>query len=177
MSFFEDLEPTTTYTSGSFQKLIPAETQLKCVVMAATWEPETRYRGAIVQVQLMVTQAGEFNGYVIKDNIKVFDADGKKAKRAKEKLMAYDTIGAGLLFKASKAGKDIVNDDLLLEKSIAGIDLIVIFDVWEQEGDDGETRTGNWVRSIGDAGTKKAVAVKAEAVAEELFDDGIDIPF
>lgn len=187
MSFFKDsegntLEQTTEFVSGGLQPLIPAETQLLCAIAGATWEPETQYKGRTVKIMLHVVEKGEYKNFIVNDNLKVFDADPKKADKALNKLMTYDTLCKKRLFAADKAGKDIVDDNGLLARALNGGELVATFDVWELTGSDGVVRTGNWVRSIGPKPKAmqeedKHIEKQAQSTQEALDDFDADIPF
>jgi hypothetical protein len=58
----EQLEQSTEYTAGGFQQIIPSDTTLECIIVGASWEPETQYRNKIVKVMLMVEEKGKYNG-------------------------------------------------------------------------------------------------------------------
>ena len=186
MSFFEDLEPTTTFETSGIQKLIPNDTKLLCAIASANWKESTDFNNKSIDVLLHVIQRGEFQDFLVKDNIKIYDADISKAGKAKVKLLAYDTIGTGLLFKAAKS-KNIEDNDLLLNQALAGVELLATFAVWEMPDSKDETkiRSGNWVRKIEpkpkalqaeDAHIERQALSQPNAPTSTAFDDPDDDP-
>ena len=149
MSFFEEIEPTTTFESASISKVIPDGIKLLCAVASANWKDADQYNEASIDVTLHVIERGEYKDLLKKDNLKVNHEDYDKATKAKTKLLAYDTMGKGLLFKTAK-NRSIEDDDAILNQALAGVELVATFAVWEMEDkkNPGQMNVGNWVRKI-----------------------------
>jgi hypothetical protein len=145
----EELEQSESFESSGLQKLIPEGTELLCAVVSATWEPETTYKNKTVLVLLHVLEKGQYKDFIIKDSIKVFDDKPSKADAAKTKLLAYDSMGKGLLYKHAKAGKDFEDDSATLGRALIGVEVMATFAEYDMPSSNGgDNITGNWVRKI-----------------------------
>ena len=185
MSFFtkstgETVEATDSYEVSGIHKTIPEGTELECTIASAYWSPEDSFNAKHIKIALEVTQRGEYQGNTVADKIKIFDPSPATADKALVKLATYDKFAGGMLEKADSQGKQIEDNDALIERSLVGTELIATFATFELPLRDGETeaRTINWVRGIKQK-QKKAAPVKAAAkpapAVEPDYDD--DIPF
>jgi hypothetical protein len=175
MSFFinsngEQIEQGTEFITSGIQPLIPSGTKLLVAIASSEWTEPNNFNDGAVKIGLHVVERGPYKDFLVYDNLKVTDADSKKRDKAIKKLLTYDTLCSGLLAKADKAGKDIMGDTTLLERALNGGELVATFDVYEFEGSDGVTRSGNWVRAIGPKPNKlqeedKAIERKAKSQA------------
>ena len=194
----EEVEVSDSFTNTGVQPLIPAGTEVLVAIASSEWVAAKEYANGDVnpggiKISLHVLSRGPYKDFMVNDNLKMFDDDSKKAKKAETKLMTYDRLCKGLLAKAKAAGRDIIDDDSLLERALNGGELLATFYVWELTGNDGVQRSGNWIRSIGPKpkhlqAENKAIERKAksqppvqaantapEPAIDDEFDD--DIPF
>lgn len=145
----EELEQTTEFTVSGLQEIIPDGTQLLCAIAGATWEEATQFKNKRVEIILHVVGKGPYKDFIVKDTLKLFDDKIKVEDKAKAKLITYDTLCNGLLLKAVKAGKDIVDDNGLLARALNGGELMATFSEYDMPNPNGgDNFTGNWVRSI-----------------------------
>jgi len=184
MSFFTlsdgtELEAINSFENGGIQPIIPEGTQLLCNIVNVEWAEADQRNEEHVVISLYVVQAGQYKNFQVDHKLHVKDLSDKKRDKAIQMLMAYDTNCKSFLQKADKAGKEL--DDSILKKGLVGGEVVATFAVWESEGTDGKTRSGNWVRAIGPVSKQtqkqnQEIQQKANKVAEEMdFDD--DIPF
>lgn len=171
MSFFttsdgEPIEQVTEFANTGIQPLIPAGTQLLCAIAGATWEDATNFDNEYINIMLHVVQRGDYKDFIVNHKLRVNDNEPKKKDKALKMLMAYDTNCKGGLLATDKAGKKIT--DAVLARALNGGEIVATFDVWEQEGNDGVLRTGNWVRAIG----PKPKSIQAQDAAIQKQADG-----
>ena len=143
---------------------MPEGTQLLCQTISAVWTEANQYGGANIAIELAVIQKGEFNNRIEKHTLK-FGGTEKQRDTAAKALKVYDTLGKGIIAKAEAAGKDIDNN--ILSKALVNIEVLATFSIWEIEGNDGVTRSGNYVTKI----QKKPAAVAAAQKAAEAEED------
>jgi hypothetical protein len=180
----EELQPTTEFVNTGLQPLIPDGTPLHCAIAGATWEAATDFKNQRIEILLHVIEKGPYKGFIVKDTVKVFDDKVSIRDKAKTKLMTYDTLCKGLLLKASKTGKDIVNDNGLLARALNGGEVMATFAEYDIVNPNGSDNfTGNWVRVIEAKGKRAEDAhiIKqagnspqapiAKTVIEEDFED------
>ncbi|MFA5127322.1 MAG: hypothetical protein WC465_05005 [Patescibacteria group bacterium] len=178
-----NVEVTTSFKTNAPQPLIPADTKLLCNVLEAAWVDEKTFTDRdtgvetvvpeSVNVILSVVELGPYYGFIVKDNLKVFAEKEATAKNAEKKLMTYDALGTGLLAKTRNAGKNIVNNDAVLARSLNGVEAVATFGVWELG-----LRTGNWVTAIESPSKEHKDADKAATQKTPVDVDDFDsIPF
>jgi hypothetical protein len=166
LSTGETLGQKTEFENTGMQPVIPDGTQLECVVMAVEYKGATQYANQLVAVTLYVTSAGKYEGFTVKDNIKLWDANVKTVDKAKQKLTVYDAAGTNKLRKRAQANKLDVTDTAQLQDAIGGVYVIATFAEYEIEREDGTKQTGNWVRKIVAKNTsaqEKAIIQQAKA--------------
>lgn len=186
LSTGETVEQKTEFENTGIQPIIPEGTQLECVVMSAEYKEATQYANPLVAVTLYVTSAGKYEGYTVKDNIKLWDEKSGTVDKAKQKLAVYDAAGTNKLRKRAQAKKLDITETAQLQDAIGGVYVIATFAEYEIEREDGTKQTGNWVRKIvaKKAGAQdKAIVEKAKvqpqaptAPLPSEFDDD-DVPF
>jgi len=177
-----DVKPIDSFeNAGGNFKLIPEGTKLVAAILSAEWVDEevNKFSGDLVLQHIVVTSVvtdkGEYSGVTTKHKLHVFHDDGKKADKAKDMLMAYDTNIKGHIEKLRAAKKFTVGDSEQINRALAGGNVLLTYAVYEMND-----RTGNWVRAVESAKAKKPEPVTKEPdFAPELPDDEYDpeIPF
>lgn len=133
-------------TSGSFEaggggEPIPANTQVKAAIDEAKWDA---YDGQeYISLRWVVLAPAEHKNRKVFQKVRVLDADGKKADKAKKMLAAIATNAGGGLLKVTGKPKDSDLQKHLLQKPMA-----LLLQVWSLEKDDGTTAKGNWISQV-----------------------------
>lgn len=159
-------------TTGSFESgggdidPIPAKTQVKAAPDEAKWD---EYQGEeYISLRWNVLAPAEYKGRKIFQKVKVLDADGKKADKAKKMLAAIAVNAGGGLLKVQ--GKPSDQD---LQKHLLNKPMALLLQVWEIEDQQtGDKKRGNWISAV--SPLKKQEPVKQaepEPVAESDDDD------
>ena len=169
MSFFstsegEELEATTEFEISGIQPLIPDGMKLLSTVTGVTIEPESQYNNEHIVIELMVTQKGKYKDYTVNHKLQVNDDKPSKRDKAITMLLSYDSNAKGGLAKTDKAGKPIMEVGLL-NRALNGTEVVAKYAVWEIEGDDGTTRSGNWVQGISDKSNE--IALEDQNIIEQ----------
>lgn len=177
MSFFNFNEPVSgNFESGGGEiEPIPANT----AVLAAPDEAKIgEYQGdEYVSLRWVVLAPKEYQNRKIFQKIRVFDADQKKAEKARRMLAAIDANAGGKLMKANSAPTDQSLTMALVNKP-----MVLKLQVWEIDADDGTKKRGNWISAVsprqGNAPVPP-VAAPAPAPAQAMTEDdfGDSVPF
>lgn len=174
MSIFKLSTGKQAETNGSFEmggssEPIPEGTKLKAAITEAKW---SEYQGERYINARWDVLDGEYKKRVIFQKIKVFEADEKKADKARTMLAAIDANCGGKLQALEGEPTDM---DLM--KSLTNKPMLIRVGVWEMNGN-----KGNWIQMVSSASGATAAAPAAKPKAapkkevEPAFDDG-DIGF
>ena len=155
MSFWNTSENAPVEAGETFESGGPIEpmedgTQAVCVINEIKWD---EYQGdSYINAQWEVVDHPEHTGRKVYHKIRVKDADQKKRDKHLQMLATIDKLCGGQLMASGKEPNDMDLHSALVGKPVA-----VTFGLWEFTGDDGQHRSGNWVRAVGpSAGTTKA---------------------
>lgn len=162
-------------TTGSFEsgggdiEPIPAKTQVKAAPDEAKWD---EYQGEeYISVRWNVLAPAEYKGRKIFQKVKVLDADGKKADKAKKMLAAIAVNAGGGLLKVQ--GKPSDQD---LQKHLLNKPMALLLQVWEIEDQQtGDKKRGNWISAV--SPLKKQEPVKQPEPEPVVESDDDDIGF
>lgn len=143
-------------TGGGNMEPIPAGTQVKAAIDEIKWDD---YDGEEFIKARWTVLDGEHKNRKIFQKIKVNEADGKKADKAKRMLAAIATNAGGGLLKVKDRPTDSQLQQHLLHKPMA-----ISLQVWSIDKEDGTTASGNWVNAVAPLGA-------ASASAEETDED------
>jgi hypothetical protein len=140
---------------GDFEP-IPNNTQLKAIIEEAKWDD---YQGdEYISLKWSVID-GEFKGRKVFQKIRVLDADTKKADKAKTMLAAIDSNAGGALMKAG-----VMPDDMALSINLMNKPMAIIVAIWEMDNN-GDKRTGNWIKAVSPLNTPAPVKKETEKLA------------
>lgn len=142
---------------------IPAKTQCLAAIDEIKWDS---YEGdEYISARWNVLQPAEFKNRKIFQKIKVKEADEKKRQKAIKMLAAIDFNAKGGLMSSGQAPTDA-----LMQKGLMNKPMIIMLQVWSLKGDDGETKTGNWISAVSPRNAnqpERVVPVVHENVYEE----------
>lgn len=162
--------------SGNIEP-IPDNTEVLAVCDEAKWDETTR-AGQFISLRWTVVKPADYKNRKVFQKIRVEDEDPKKADKAKRMLAAIDANAGGKLVASGQAPTDEN-----LTKCLTNKPMVLRLQVWELEGDDGNTRTGNWVSRVApksSGGQKPAPNQEPDPVTppQQAEDDDLDkIPF
>lgn len=178
MSIFKLSTGKQAETNGSFEMggssdPIPEGTKLKAAITEVKW---AEYQGERYINARWDVLDGEYKKRVIFQKIKVFEADEKKADKARTMLAAIDANCGGKLQALEGEPTDM---DLM--KYLTNKPMLIRVGVWDLNGN-----KGNWVQMVSSASgapastpaaaKPKSAPKKEEAPADDSNSDG-DIPF
>ena len=152
MSFFNNIEVSTTFTSQEDIKPIPDNTNAKAIIddiAWAEWEGD-QYINARWEII-----DGEYKNRKIFQKIKVKDVDPKKREKAIKMLGAIDANCGGALMKANAEP-----DDFDLATNLVNKPMLIKIKTWEING-----KSGNWVCAVAPA---KQPVQQAESVSADI---------
>jgi len=164
MSFFSLSDNTTLETTGSFEAapmidVIPNDTSCLAMIEEAGW---AQYEGdEYINLRWTVVEPAIYKNRKIFQKVRVYDADAKKADKAKRMLAAIDANAGGKLVASGEEPTDMA-----MAKSLLNKPMIIKVMVWEM-GD----RKGNWVSAVAPRQSKAAKPAPAP-VAD--IDEDID---
>tara|TARA_B100000795_G_scaffold190873_1_gene145462 strand:- start:228 stop:725 length:498 start_codon:yes stop_codon:yes gene_type:complete len=138
----EAIESKSTFDASNNFQPIPDNTDVLCVVENAAWA-NNQYNGDYIAIEWQVLVPEEYANRKIFQNIKVMHDNEKTADKAKKMLATIDYNAGGKMLKSGEQP-----DDAMLTKSLTGKQMILKLQVWEMAGDDGQTRSGNWVCAV-----------------------------
>lgn len=149
-------------TGGGKIEPIPSNTDCLAAIDEAKIDD---YNGdEYVSLRWVVLQPEEYKNRKIFHKVRIFDADSKKADKAKRMLAAIDTNAGGKLIESEEAP-----NDLDLTMALVNKPMVIKLQVWEMEVE-GETRTGNWVCAVSPKDQIQKQAEQKEALANEDID-------
>ena len=155
---------TSFETGGGQMEPIPSNTRLKAMAEDAKWDED--FQGnQIISVRWSVLAPDSYKNRKIFQKIRVMDPDTKKSDKAKRMLAAIDANCGGQLAK-----KEDVPTDMDLQSALLNKPVMIEVQVWEMEGDDGQTRSGNWVSRV-------APANESAPAQKPAKDEDEDFPF
>ena len=174
MSFFnfdEKIDGSFESGGGSFEP-IPAKTQVLAAPDEAKWD---EYEGdKFISLRWSIIAPKEYKGRKVFHKVRVLDNDPRKAEKAKRMLAAIDANAGGKLMKSNEEPTD-----KSLTMSLVNKPMVLMLQVWEMTGSDGQPRSGNWVSAVSPRKGSEPVedvAVEPEPIAEDdNFED--DVPF
>lgn len=157
-------EVGNTFDAGGDIEPIPSKTRLRALIDDAKW---TTHEGdRYIELRWSVLEPESYKGRKVFQKIKVYDADPKKADKAKRMLAAIDAnAGGGLVALGREPTEAELQQHLLNKIMLIQVQIWAIKD--EQTGD---TKKGNWVNLV-------ASNSEPLANAEPIADGGDDIPF
>ena len=171
--------------TGGF-KIIPDGSSVLAMIDEAGWETDDA-NNEFIKLRWSVLEPEEFANGKIAQKMWVTDDDPnakddkaatKKRDNAKKMLAAIDANAGGKLSRKAARPED---DDLML--ALANKPMVITVKVWEMEGRDGKSMSGNWVCAVSPKTKGVNVTdapVPAKRETKKPFDDGFDddeIPF
>lgn len=163
----EKLSATGSFESGGGDiEPIPAKTQVKACIDEVKIDI---YQGdEYISARWSVLAPAEYKNRKIFQKIKVFDADSKKADKAKKMLAAIAVNAGGGLLKVQGAPKDQDLQKHLMNKPMA-----LLLQVWEiEDNQTGEKKRGNWISAVSPLAQKQAAPVQQAPAADDSDEIG-----
>lgn len=152
-NFWGDTKADGHFEDTGFEP-IPANTALKCNIVAAAW---TEYQGdRYIEIDWLVVD-GEYKNRHIFQKLKVLDSKENTASRAKRMLAAIDFNAGGKLL-ASGA----MPDDGSLAQNLINHIMWIKVGIWNFEG-----KTGNYVTGVS-AGAKPSMPTPAATQTDDM---------
>ena len=148
MSFFKMSDGTAPSTNGTAEMgggnlpPIPAGTQLKAMIVEAKWDDGGQYNNRHIKLRWDVVD-GEYKKRVVFQKVQVCETDANKRDKAIRMLAAIDANCGGKIMQINAEPTDM---DLM--SNLCNKPMVIKVEVWEMEGSDGETRSGNWVQAV-----------------------------
>lgn len=167
MSFFKMSDGTAPSTSGNAEMgggnlpPIPSGTQLKAMITEAKWEPASQYSEEHIKLRWDVID-GEYKKRVLFHKVRVQNDDANKRDKAIRMLAAIDTNCGGKVMQINGRPSDM---DLM--QALCNKPMVIKVEVWEMEGNDGETRSGNWVQAVSSGKPQQQSAPSAQAAPQQ----------
>jgi hypothetical protein len=154
---------------------IPAKTQVLAAITEAKWDemgeksdaPGERY----ISLTWTIAQPAEYNSRKVFQKLRVYS--DKKGDTARQMLAAIAANAGGGLLKINAEPTD---QELM--KHLMNRNMVLLLQIWEMKGSDGEKMRGNWISKVSPykkTATKTAPPVE-ETTAPTANDDD-DIPF
>tara|TARA_B100000408_G_scaffold117945_1_gene96239 strand:+ start:2959 stop:3525 length:567 start_codon:yes stop_codon:yes gene_type:complete len=148
MSFFKMSDGTAPSTNGTAEMgggnlpPIPSGTQLKAMIVEAKWDDGGQYNNRHIKLRWDVVD-GEYKKRVVFQKVQVCETDANKRDKAIRMLAAIDANCGGKIMQLNAEPTDM---DLM--SNLCNKPMVIKVEVWEMEGQDGETRSGNWVSAV-----------------------------
>lgn len=163
MSDFWNLSDGTTAQTSNTMEMgggdippIPGNTELLAVIDEAKLDTDFN-QNEIISLRWSVLQPEEYKNRKIFHKVRVFDADAKKADKAKRMLMAIDTNAGGKFVASGQAPNDTILTSALCMKQ-----MLIKVQVWKMKNEEtGEENEGNWVSAVSPKGSAPAQPVVA----------------
>ena len=178
----------THETEGGSLEPIPANTQCLCFIDEAKWD-EIPGEAEYVKIRWRVLKPEKYQNRVVFQKLWVYDSnpnakDAEKAAAQRDRAITQlanidKNAGGGLQQSASALTPTDLTDELLA-KHLLNKQMLVTFQVWEIQKDDGTTATGNWVSKIEPKGSAAVAATpkpKPKPKAKPVADMDDEIPF
>ena len=177
MSFFDLSDNSKVSTDGKFEvdrgsETIPNDTTCLAMIDEAGWAD---YQGdEYINLCWVIAEPKQYANRKVFQKIRVYDADAKKADKAKKMLAAIDANAGG---KLVASGEDPT--DMMLTKALINKPMLIKVMEWEMND-----KKGNWVSAVAPrSGKAPAQAPASEPATRKApapapsddFDD--DIPF
>lgn len=165
----------TTY-AGSGEP-IPDNTNVIAFAEKAEWANFYQSEDQHVNIQWRVTKPEAYKNRVIFQKLDVYGKDPrakdpqKKSDNAKRMLAAIDANAGGQLATVEGAPS---SEDLTRYLTNKFMTLKVM--KWEMDGDDGQTRSGNWIAAVSPKGDVAEPVVQQQSQESSSVDDD-EIPF
>lgn len=161
MSFFNEEQAKTgsDYEAGTSFEPIPEGTSVKAMVEDAQvkeWEGD-KY----INLRWTVLAPESYNNRKVFQKVKVWDADSKKADKAKRMLAAIDSNCGGKIVTANKEP-----DDALLQQALLNKPMVLKLGVWDLT-DEGKGN-GNWIMAVSSTQTDTTPAPAQDEPSEEM---------
>lgn len=170
-----------SYETGSF-KLVPEGTKCLVNVMScqrkenSTRRPKYDQEGANYLEIALVVVDGEFRNATCGHKLFIEAQEGDILDKAIDQIMVYEKLSKGKLQAVAKNAKHLSDvSDRQFSQAFNGLGLTATFGVWEMEGSDGVTRSGNFIRGI--APPSKVVQMEDKMIEAKAQDYEDDIPF
>jgi len=165
MSFWKTTDgKNATETTGKFEStggsVIPDNTT--CLAMITEAKIDEYQGDEYVSLTWTVAKPQAYQNRKVFQKVRIFDADSKKADKAKQMLAAIDKNAGGSLAKSDTAPSNTTLFGIMQKP------MLIKVMVWELND-----RTGNWVSSVSPRSNEEP----APAPAPEIADDNLDVPF
>ena len=175
MSFFDLSDNSKVSTDGKFEfdtgsATIPNDTTCLAMIDEAGWAD---YQGdEYINLRWVIAEPKQYANRKVFQKIRVYDADAKKADKAKKMLAAIDANAGG---KLVASGEDPT--DMMLTKALINKPMLIKVMEWEMND-----RKGNWIAAVaprsGKAPAQAQAAEPAPRKAPAPADDfESDIPW
>lgn len=158
MSFFDLSDNSAVSTDGKFEvdtgsATIPNDTTCLAMIDEAGW---AEYQGdEYINLRWLVLEPKQYANRKVFQKVRVYDADAKKADKAKKMLAAIDANAGG---KLVASGEDPT--DMTLTKALINKPMLIKVMEWEMND-----RKGNWIAAVAPRqGRAPAQAPAAEPV-------------
>lgn len=147
-----------TQADGHFEDTgfdpIPANTAIKCNINSAAWD---EFQGdRFIAIDWIVVD-GEYKNRHVFQKLKVLDANGNTAQRAKRMLAAIDFNAGGNLLRSGT-----MPDDGALAQNLINRIMWIKVGVWNYDG-----KTGNYVTGVS-AGAKPSMPTPAATQTDDI---------
>lgn len=163
LSTGKQAESTGAFEMGGSNDPIPEGTKVRAAITESKW---AEYDGQRYINNRWDVLEGEFKKRVIFQKVRVFEADEKKADKARMMLAAIDANCGGKLQALDREPTDM---DLM--KSLTNKPMVIRLGVWDLNGN-----KGNWVQAVEGNGKASAPATPAKKATPAPAED-VDIPF
>ena len=141
MSFFDLSDNSKVNTDGKFEvdtgsAIIPNDTTCLAMIDEAGWAD---YQGdEYINLRWVIAEPKQYSNRKVFQKIRVYDADAKKADKAKKMLAAIDANAGG---KLMASGEDPT--DMMLTKALINKPMLIKVMEWEMND-----RKGNWIAAV-----------------------------
>ena len=154
MSFFDLSDNSKVSTDGKFEvdigsATIPNDTTCLAMIDEAGWAD---YQGdEYINLRWVIAEPKQYANRKVFQKIRVYDADAKKADKAKKMLAAIDANAGG---KLVASGEDPT--DMMLTKALINKPMLIKVMEWEMND-----RKGNWIAAVAPRSGKAPAAEPA----------------
>lgn len=175
----EQVKATTEFEqAGGNMQPIPDGTQVLAAIDEAKWDDKDgneyiSLRWSVLKPEAYKNRKVFQKLWVLGNNPGQNDAEKRKKQgdNAKKMLAAIDTNCGGNLLAGGKP------TDSALQSNLLSKPMIVKLGVWEMQGSQGDTMSGNWVQMVApkEKGVSEAPVQQRQSAASSVDDD--EIPF
>lgn len=183
MSFLSRVDQTKTeFEAGSGFSVIPEKTRVLATIDEIKAEEDRFSSGSYVSARWSVARPEQYANQKIFQKIRLWDADTAKAATHSQMLAAIATNAGGQLFKMmqEKGETEPSNETLQVLLHRPMVLELAVWKIEAKDSQDGQERSGNWVRAVSPAKNAPQIqqqAVPVPAPKPDNIDFGDDVPF